>query len=153
MCYAAGGLGLCVLFEFPLLERCFRQTAVEVLGIPKQIEQNASCLNRCVGYACKWMPQKIEEVRLAVLLNKHRALQLGMGQNLEGTRCGHLCWALRGFGLLAWLRFGQDLCLGRCAWGALAEEVVQRPWQTRLSKFQEPSQDQRRVEDCRIMSG
>ena len=48
MCYAAGGLGLCVLFEFPLLERCFRQTAVEVLGIPKQIEQNASCLNRYI---------------------------------------------------------------------------------------------------------
>ena len=29
------------------------------------------------------MPQKIEEVRMTVLLNKHRVLQLRMGQNLE----------------------------------------------------------------------
>ena len=28
------GLGLCVLFEFPLLERCFRNTAVEILKFP-----------------------------------------------------------------------------------------------------------------------
>ncbi|CAJ1334088.1 unnamed protein product [Effrenium voratum] len=35
------GLGLCVLFEFPLLERCFRQTAVELFGLPKWLETNA----------------------------------------------------------------------------------------------------------------
>lgn len=29
------GLGLCVLFEFPLLERCLRSTVVELLGLPQ----------------------------------------------------------------------------------------------------------------------
>jgi len=43
------GLGLCVLFEFPLLERCFRQTAVEVLGLPKWMEQNVLTVAASVG--------------------------------------------------------------------------------------------------------
>ena len=45
----SGGLGLCVLFEFPLLERCFRQTAVEVLGLPDWVEKQVSCLKSQVG--------------------------------------------------------------------------------------------------------
>jgi len=32
---ARAGLGLCVLFEFPLLERCFRHTTAELLGKPQ----------------------------------------------------------------------------------------------------------------------
>jgi len=43
------GLGLCVLFEFPLLERCFRQTAVEVLSLPKWVEQHALTVASSVG--------------------------------------------------------------------------------------------------------
>jgi len=43
------GLGLCVLFEFPLLERCFRQTAVEVLSLPKWVEQHALTVASSIG--------------------------------------------------------------------------------------------------------
>lgn len=33
--FAKAGLGLCVLFEFPLLERCFRTTTAELIGLPE----------------------------------------------------------------------------------------------------------------------
>jgi len=35
--FARAGLCLCVLFEFPLLERCFRTTLVELFGLPEEV--------------------------------------------------------------------------------------------------------------------
>jgi len=39
---ARAGLGLCVLFEFPLLERCFRTTTAELLGAPEAASHPAA---------------------------------------------------------------------------------------------------------------
>ena len=50
------GLGLCVLFEFPLLERCFRKTVVELFKVPEVVEQNSvtvvASIAAAVALAC-----------------------------------------------------------------------------------------------------
>ncbi|CAE7203680.1 Slc38a7 [Symbiodinium natans] len=85
------GLGLCVLFEFPLLERCFRKTAVEVLGLPKWVEEHALAAVASVGLS----------VALASFpgfgLDKTSALggALGVPRNAEGADSEAYLQALR----------------------------------------------------------
>jgi len=53
---ARAGLCLCVTFGFPLIERCFRATTIELLGLPPSMAKNpwvtAASVMLIIGVAC-----------------------------------------------------------------------------------------------------